>query len=58
MDSRVCDLFLRGSKEWNGTSVQEVFWPNDAEEILKIKLPKRKEDVTAWHYESSRHFFV
>lgn len=42
----------------NGTLVREVFWPKDAQEILKIKLPKREEDHpgtslfevrTSWH---------
>jgi hypothetical protein len=35
---------------WNEQMVNQIFWPIDAEMILKIQLPTREaEDFLAWH---------
>ena len=44
--------------EWKIDILQQFFVPADVEEILKIKLSYRTEDIIAWHFERSGIFSV
>ena len=46
---------LNGMEDWHSTT---IFVPADVEEILKIKLSYRTEDIIAWHFERSGIFSV
>jgi hypothetical protein len=49
---RVAQLMRPGSNEWDDGTLHRFFYPWDANEIRKIKLPVNKSpDWVAWHYE-------
>jgi hypothetical protein len=55
----VNQLLLNDNKEWNEDLVKKVCYSQDADWILKLKLPTNPcEDFIAWHYEQSRVFSV
>lgn len=55
----VSQLFKQGEKSWDAGLINQICYPFDAEEILKIKIPQfQTEDFLAWHYEKSRLFSV
>ena len=46
-------------KEWNEELVRQIFYPFDADEICKIRIPSSDvEDRIAWYYEKSGEFSV
>jgi hypothetical protein len=55
----VNQLILPESKEWNSELIGNIFYPFDAEEILKMKIPSAEvDDCIAWHYEKNGVFSV
>lgn len=55
----VNQLINSESKEWDKELIENIFFPFDAEEILKIKIPTAKvDDCIAWHYEKTGLFTV
>lgn len=55
----VNQLILSDSKEWNVPLINQIFHHFDAEEIQKIRLPRKEmEDCVAWHYEHNEIFSV
>jgi hypothetical protein len=56
---RVNQLVSRNPNEWNMELVREIFYPEDAECILNLKLPSQTcEDFHAWHFERNGIFSV
>jgi ribonuclease HI len=55
---KVKDLFISGSRQWNEDKIREIFFPHDADEIIKLEPMKIDEDLPAWHYESTGIFSV
>jgi hypothetical protein len=54
----VKNLFIQGTRQWNEGKIREIFYPHDADEIIKLELMQHDEDVPAWHYESIGVFSV
>ena len=55
----VSDLFLSGRKVWDENLIKYLFYPHDAEEILKIHIHAYGDgDFIAWHYEKNGLFSV
>jgi hypothetical protein len=55
----VDQLILQNSNKWNEPLIRKVCRVEDAEWILKQKLPLQAcEDILAWHYEKSSDFTV
>ena len=55
----VSELILTGPKRWNENLVRHLFYPHDAEETLRLRIPSSGEgDFVAWHFEKSRMFLV
>ena len=55
----VSDLFLSGRKAWDENLIEYLFYPHDAEEILKIRIHAYGDgDFIAWHYENNGIFSV
>lgn len=55
----VNQLMLPNSKEWNEQLIRQIFYPFDADEICKIKIPTAEVgDQIAWHYETNGVFSV
>jgi hypothetical protein len=55
---KVKDLFIRGSRQWNEGKIREIFYPHDADEIIKLEPIENDKDVPVWHYESTCIFSV
>jgi hypothetical protein len=55
---KVKELFIQGTRQWNEGKIREIFYPHDADEIIKLELMQHDEDVPAWHYESTGVFSV
>jgi hypothetical protein len=56
---RVNSLLGNSLNGWNEDLVNSTFFPHDAAEILKIRVPTNSNDDTiAWHYENTRIFSV
>ncbi|WVZ57554.1 hypothetical protein U9M48_007926 [Paspalum notatum var. saurae] len=52
-------LIDRDRRRWDESMLERYFFPNDVEEIMKIRLPtSEQEDHVAWHYERSGCFTV
>jgi len=43
---------------WDVQLVHDTFWPEDANEILRIPIDDRMEDWPAWHFDSKGLFSV
>ena len=43
---------------WDVQLVYDTFWPEDANEILRIPIDDRMEDWPAWHFDSKGHFSI
>jgi hypothetical protein len=55
----VKDIIDHEKGEWKEDKVREIFMPYDAEEVLKIRIPKiQVEDFVSWHFESNGIFSV
>jgi hypothetical protein len=55
----VKDIIDHEKGEWKEEKVGEIFMPHDAEEVLKIIIPKiQVEDFVSWHFESNVIFSV
>ena len=55
----VYDLFMRGCKGWDENLIKYLFYPHDAEEILKIRIQTfRDGDFVAWHHEKNVYFLL
>ena len=44
--------------QWDVQLVHDTFWPEDANEVLRIPIDDRMEDWSAWHFDSKRLFSV
>jgi hypothetical protein len=56
---RVSQLMRPGCNEWDVGILRRFFYPWDADDILKIKLPAIKtQDWVVWNYENSGVFLV
>jgi hypothetical protein len=56
---RVKQLSSPGTNQWNEDLIREICYPQDADAILKIKLPSHiSEDFPAWHFERNGIFSV
>ena len=56
---RVNQLLLPGTNTWDESLVRNIFFNQDAEWILKMKLPTEPyNDRLAWHYDKSGMFSV
>jgi hypothetical protein len=56
---KVKDIIDHEKMEWKEEVVNKIFMPHDAEEILKIRLPKADtKDFVSWKLEKSGHFLV
>lgn len=40
-EAKVCDFFLRDSRQWDENKVRNTFNPGDAEAILTVRIPQR-----------------
>ena len=55
----VSDLFMSGRKCWDENLIKYLFYPHDAEEILKIRIQASRDgDFVAWHHEKNGIFSV
>jgi hypothetical protein len=54
----VKNLFIQGTRQWNEGKIREIFYPHDADEIIKPEPMKHDEDGHARHYESTGVFNV
>lgn len=55
----VSELFMSGSRSWDVNLIRHLFYPYDAEEILKLRTLNLGEgDLIAWHHEKSGLFSV
>lgn len=55
----VNQLIDQKSREWDKELIGNIFYPFDAEEIYKIRIPSTEiEDCIAWHYERNGNFTV
>ena len=53
------ELFMSGSRRWDENLIRHLFYPHDAEEILKLRILYLGEgDLLAWHYEKNGLFSV
>jgi ribonuclease HI len=56
---RVKELFGNGTNGWNEDLVNSLFYPHDAEEVLKIRVgPNQVQDSVAWNAEKNGLFSV
>jgi hypothetical protein len=56
---RVSDLINQEDHTWKEDTVRKIFMPHDAEEVLKIRLPRyEQEDFISWTYEKHGLFTV
>ena len=57
--SKVSELIGVENNEWDEELVRDLFWPADAERILKIPLAVgMMEDFISWHYNKNGSFSV
>lgn len=55
----VRELIVTDTKTWNEPLIRHIIREEDADEILKIRIPQREEeDFPAWHYEKTGIFSV
>ena len=53
------ELFMSGERRWDEELVRHLFYPYDADEILRLWIQSNGEaDFVAWHYEKSGLFSV
>ncbi|KAL3846296.1 hypothetical protein ACJIZ3_003699 [Penstemon smallii] len=58
-DSKVNLLIDPNLGDWNQELIEEIFWPEEVELILKIPLGSlQNEDTQIWHYTSTGQFSV
>ena len=56
---KVKHLFLPGTNTWNESLIRNIFYPEDVDVILSIKMPAQaQDDFIAWHYDRSGIFSV
>jgi len=56
--TRVNELINPVTGEWDEQLVNDLFWPQDAEEILQIPIDEHMEDWLAWHFDATGLFSV
>ena len=55
----VSDLMMSGQRRWDENLIRHLFYPHDAEEILKLRILNLNEgDFIAWHHEKNGLFSV
>ncbi|KAK6121388.1 hypothetical protein DH2020_044870 [Rehmannia glutinosa] len=58
-DTNTCVADLISNHSWDISAINNIFWPCDREEILKIPLGRENsEDTLIWHYEKSGIYSV
>jgi hypothetical protein len=55
---RVDELINPITGGWDVQLVHDTFWPEDANEILRIPIDDRMEDWAAWHFDLKGLFSV
>jgi len=56
--SKVSELIDPHTDSWDEQLVRDTFWPEDAEEILRIPVNRDLQDWPAWHYDQAGIFSV
>ena len=56
--TRVSELVDPTTREWDEQLIRDIFWPQDADEILRIPINEHMEDCHAWHFDAKRLFSV
>ena len=49
--SKVSDLISPATGTWDEELICEIFWPEDAKNILSIPIRSDYDDMVAWHYD-------
>ena len=55
---KVNELINPVTGEWDEQLVRETFWPEDANEILRIPIAENLDDWPAWYFDAKGLFFV
>jgi hypothetical protein len=55
---KVNELINPVTGEWDEQLVRETFWPEDANEILRITIAENLEDWPAWYFDAKGLFSV
>lgn len=56
--SKVSKLIDPESGTWDSDLVRDLFWPEDAQNILAIPVHLDREDLVAWHFDKKGVFSV
>jgi hypothetical protein len=56
--TRVSELIDPTTGEWDEQLIRDIFWPQDADEILRIPINEHTEDWPAWHFDAKGLFSV
>ena len=56
MLTRVSELVDPTTGEWDEQLIRDIFWPQDADEILRIPINEHMEDWLAWHFDAKGLF--
>lgn len=55
----VSDLFLAGTKQWNKQLIKEIFWEEEADQILHTPISQvGREDKMVWNFTKNGFFWV
>ena len=55
----VSELFLSGSRRWDINLINHLFYPHDADEVLKVHVQSSgKGDFIVWHCEKNGLFSI
>lgn len=57
MLSWVAELLDPVTGSWDHMLVRDIFWEQDAQEILRIPVNPDMEDLLAWHFDNKGFFF-
>ena len=58
MLTKVSELIDPLTGEWDEQLIRDIFWPQDADEILRIPINDQMEDWSAWHFDAKGQFSV
>jgi ribonuclease HI len=56
--TKVNELINPVTGEWDEQLIHDIFWPEDAAEILRITIDEQMEDWPAWHFDAKGLFLV
>ena len=56
--TKVSELIDPSTDEWDSALVKDIFWEQDAKNILAIPLKQGMMDNLAWHFDSKGRFSV